>query len=185
VLEPWPGSNRAFNLTVTQHNGYDDCVYVMSGRRQEGEDLQFLTDTWEYNTSTKTWRSRSDLPRSVMAGTAIGFGQSHLYVLGGADGSLWDQADALRDNHPGFPKEALVYHTITDTWASAGPMPSNHVTTAPVAWGDSIIIPSGEVRPRVRSPKIWKVTPVASERDFGMVNYVVLVLYLLLMVGVG
>ena len=156
-----------------------------SGRRQEGDAIQFLTDVWEYNISKKTWRARAEAPRSVMAGTALGFGQSHLYVLGGADGSLWDQVDVLRDRHPGFPKEALLYHTITDTWTSAGPMPANHVTTVPVAWDGSIIVPSGEVRPRVRSPKIWKATPISSKRDFGAINYTVLILYLLLMVGVG
>lgn len=185
VLEPWPGDSRAFNLTVAQHNGYDDCVYVMSGRRESGEETQFLTDVWEYNAKKETWRGRQALPRSVMAGTGIGFGQSHIYVLGGADGSMWGQEDVLRDDHPGFPKEALVYHTITDTWTSAGSLPANHVTTVPVAWDGALVIPSGEVRPRVRSPKIWRATPVPSKGGFGVVNYTVLVLYLLLMVGVG
>ncbi len=184
-LEPWPGPGRAFNLTVSQHNGFDSCVYVMSGRRQEGETLEFLADVWEYNPNTDAWRERASAPRSVMAGTGIGYGQSHIYVLGGADGSLWYQVDELKDDHPGFPKEALLYHTITDTWTSAGPMPANHVTTTPVVWDEAIIIPSGEVRPRVRSPKILKATPAGIQRDFGVVNYSVLILYLLLMVGVG
>ncbi len=39
TLKTWPGESRAFNLTVTQHNGYDDCIYVISGRREfEGAD---------------------------------------------------------------------------------------------------------------------------------------------------
>ncbi|MEM7316784.1 MAG: sodium:solute symporter, partial [Planctomycetota bacterium] len=38
----WPGFPRAFNLTVAQHNGYDSCVYVMSGRRQERAALNKL-----------------------------------------------------------------------------------------------------------------------------------------------
>ena len=184
-LQPWPGANRAFNLTATQHNGYDTCVYVMSGRRGEGADIEFLTDVWEYNTRKKTWRPRTPMPRCAMAGTALGYGQSHLYVLGGADGSLWDQVDTLRDNHPGFPKEALLYHTITDTWTSAGSMPANHVTTVPVVWEGDMVIPSGEIRPRVRSPVLWKVAPLPSSRGFGLINYTILILYLLLMVGVG
>ena len=32
ILPPWPGPARAFNLAVAQHNGFDDCVYVISGR---------------------------------------------------------------------------------------------------------------------------------------------------------
>jgi SSS family transporter len=32
LLPSWPGPARAFNLAVAQHNGFDDCIYVMSGR---------------------------------------------------------------------------------------------------------------------------------------------------------
>lgn len=184
-LPPWPGDPRAFNLTANQHNGFDQCVYVISGRREEGQGVAFLKDVWEFNPSNRSWRARADVSRCVMAGGAIGFGQSHIYVLGGADGTYWDQVDALKDNHPGFPKEALLYHTITDTWTSGGPMPANHVTTVLVDWQGVTVIPSGEVRPRVRSPKIWTATPKAAAVNFGMVNHAVLIVYLLLMVGVG
>lgn len=184
-LPAWPGKNRAFNLVVGQHNGYDDAVYVMSGRRQEGEKVEFLADVWEYNVRSGEWRERTPVPRCVMAGTALAYGQSHVFVLGGADGSLWDHVEALRDAHPGFPKEALVFHTITDSWTSAGPMPANQVTTTPVIWEGAMVIPSGEVRPRVRSPIIWTARPAESRKGFGWINDMVLVLYLLLMVGVG
>jgi N-acetylneuraminic acid mutarotase len=156
-LSPWPGKSRALNLTVHQHNGFNDCIYVISGRRQEGSDagnVEFLKDVWEFTPVTGKWRQRSDAPRTVMAGTGIGSGQSHIFVLGGADGSLFFKGNELKDEHPGFPKEALAYHTITDTWTSAGEMPRNHVTTLAVEWDGAIIVPSGEIRPRVRSPNV-------------------------------
>lgn len=159
-LPSWPGPSRALNLTVYQHNGFNDCVYVISGRRQENQNaksVEFLKDVWEYTPATGKWRKRADVPRCVMAGTGIGRGQSHIFVLGGADGSLFFKAQELKDEHPGFPKEALAYHTITDTWTSAGAIPRNHVTTIAVEWDESIIIPSGEVRPAVRSPKVWSI----------------------------
>tara|TARA_R110002073_G_scaffold7245_4_gene41347 strand:- start:189 stop:2837 length:2649 start_codon:yes stop_codon:yes gene_type:complete len=184
-LPSCPGPPRAFNLTVAQHNGYHDCVYVISGRRQDGENVDFLKDVWEYTPVTQQWQQRNETPRCVMAGTGIGFGQSHIFVLGGADGSLFFKGDELKDNHPGFIKQSLAYHTITDTWVEAGAMPANHVTTIAVKWDDSIVIPSGEVRPRVRSPQVYRVTPTSTDRDFGTVNYIVLFSYLLAMVGVG
>jgi hypothetical protein len=98
-----------------------------------------------------------------MAGTGIGGGQSHIFILGGADGSLFFKGDELQDRHPGFPKEAFAYHTITDRWTSAGAIPGNHVTTIAVNWNDSIIIPSGEIRPRVRSAKVYSVKLVAPD----------------------
>ncbi len=162
-LPPWPGPSRALNLTVHQRNGPHDCVYVISGRRQEGPDaksVQFLRDVWEYTPATSKWRKRADAPRSIMAGTGAGLGQSHIYVLGGADGSFFFNGNELKDKHPGFPQEALVFHTMANNWTSAGPIPSNHVTTIPVQWNGAVIIPSGEVRPRVRSPKVWSIRQV-------------------------
>ena len=185
---PWPGPSRALNLTVHQHNGFNDCIYVISGRRQEtteAESTEFLKDVWEYTPTTGFWRQRADAPRCVMAGTGISSGQSHIFVLGGADGSLFFQADELQDDHPGFPKEAFAYHTITDTWTGAGSIPQNHVTTIATMWGGDIIIPSGEVRPRVRSAKVWRVRTIVPDRDFGLINYCVLFGYLLSMVAVG
>ena len=184
-LPAWPGPERAFNFTVAQHNGYHDCVYVMSGRRQDGDRVVFLKDVWEYAPATGRWRARAEMPHSRAAGTAIRFGQSHVFVLGGADGTLWEQAPELGDKHPGFPKEAWMYHTITDTWASAGATPANHVTTVPVNWNGRLIVPSGEIRPRIRSPKIWSIEVTGGKKSFGAVNYVVLFAYLGLMVAIG
>ncbi|WP_145267107.1 sodium:solute symporter family transporter [Calycomorphotria hydatis] len=187
--DSWPGPPRAFNITASQHNGFANSVYVISGRTVKNEDTnaepKFLTDVWEYSTETKNWRSREDVPHCVMAGTGIGLGQSHILVMGGADGSLFSQTDELRDAHPGFPKEALAYHTITNTWTSAGPTPMNQVTTIPVEWNGDIILASGEIRPRVRTPKVWAIQPISVTPHFGMLNYFVLFGYLLAMVGIG
>ncbi len=183
--DPMPGPTRALHIAAAQHNGFHDSIYVISGRRQEGQQTQFLKDVWEYTPQTDRWRRRSDAPQCVMAGVGIGYGQSHLFVLSGADGSFWGRENELLDDHPGFPKKAYAYHTITDTWTSAGATPRNHVTTVAVRWDDAIIVPSGEVRPRVRSPKVWKVTPTSTTHDFGSINYVVLFAYLAAIVGVG
>jgi SSS family transporter len=181
----FPGPTRALNLTLAQHDGYEDSLYVVSGRRQNGEDVEFLTDVWQYKPSSKEWRPRADVPTCVMAGTGIGWGQSHLLVLGGADESNFFKADELRDNHPGFPKQAWAYHTITNTWVSAGKTPQNQVTTIAVEWDDAIVIPSGEIRPRVRTPNVWKVTVNPKADQFGFINNVVLIGYLLGMVAIG
>lgn len=185
TLPECPGPTRALNLTLSQHNGFENCVYVISGRRQPADDVEFLSDVWEFSPAKQSWRKRSDAPRCVMAGTGIRFGQSHLFVLGGDDGALFGRADELQDDHPGFIKQALAYHTITDTWTSAGPTPANQVTTIAVEFDGAIVVASGEVRPRVRTPAVYRVVPVPSTRNFGIVNYVVLFGYLLAMVAVG
>ena len=162
-LKPIPGASRAFNLTIARQNGSEPSVFVMSGRRRAGDDIEFLRDTWEFSPSSNRWRRRANLPRCVMAGFGIELGQ-RLFVLGGADGSLFFRADELKDSHPGFPNEALVYLPISNRWESAGPIPQNHVTTLATKWGDQIIIASGEIRPRVRSTAVWGIPHVSEKK---------------------
>ena len=157
-LDAWSSEPRAFNITATQHNGNEQCVYVISGRRQSGDRLEFLRDIWEYSPTRKAWRRRQDAPRSFCAGTGIGLGKSQVCLLSGDDGSLFDKADELKDDHPGFVKEAFAYDTIADTWRNLGATPQNQVTTNSVRWNDRIILASGEVRPRVRTTSVWGIT---------------------------
>lgn len=193
-LPSWPGPSRILAIAAAQTNGVSDCLYLFSGRRQrEDGNVEFLTDVYEYNparANATPWRRRADVPRCVMAGTGIAIGQSHVFILGGAEGSLFHEVDKIKDNHPGFPKEAFAYHTITDTWTSAGAIPANHVTTTAVRWGndtvnDPIIIPSGEIRPRVRTSQVWQVRPVAASARFGALDFTVLGLYLAAMLLMG
>ncbi|MEX2214826.1 MAG: sodium/solute symporter [Phycisphaeraceae bacterium] len=213
ILPPWPGPARAFNLVAAQHNGFDDCIYVIGGRMQNpaitgDAGIVALADVYEFNPKSfdkaafdakadtyrgqgefaNPWRRRADAPRPIMAGTASAIGQSHIFILSGADGELMKriaQDPEFAKTHPGFPKRTWAYHTITDTWIDAGASPSNQVTTPPARWGKGIIVASGEVKPRVRTTQVWLVTPVSPDRSFGAVNFAVLVLYLLAMVGVG
>ena len=186
TLPEIPGGKRAFNITVAQHNGRHNCIYVMSGRRFDDKgEYEFLTDVWEYNITTNSWQRKNDLPRCVMAGTGIHVGDSHIYIFGGADGLLVAKAAELKENHPGFPKEALVYHTITDSWTSGGEMPTNQVTTRAFYHNDKIIIPSGEVKPRIRTPKILEITIKKTESNFGIINSITLGIYLFAMLLIG
>ena len=163
-LAPIPGAPRAYNLTIAHQQSDESYVYVISGRHVADEATAFLSDTWAFATRSNRWRRGSDVPRCVMAGTGIGSG-SQLFVLGGADGSLFYRADELKNDHPGFPAEALVYNPTTDRWASAGPIPQNHVTTVTTKWDDHIIVASGEIRPRVRSTAIWSISPVSDQSE--------------------
>lgn len=183
---PVPWSSRAFNVVASQHNGYESCVYVMSGRRIADDGaIDFLDDVWEFGTTSQQWRRRADLPRPVVAGAAIDFGQSHVIAVGGDDGTLFDRADELKDDHPGFPKTPLLYHTITDTWVPLDDAPAAPVTTNLVRWKDQIVLPTGEVRPRVRTRDVWTIEPTPSSRSFSGINNTVLFGYLASLVVVG
>jgi N-acetylneuraminic acid mutarotase len=57
--------------------------------------------------------------------------------------------------HPGFAKTALAYDPATDAWFESEGSPAGPVTTVAVTWRDRLIIPTGEVRPGVRTPAVW------------------------------
>jgi len=154
VLAPCPGPARGFGMVAAA----EGRLYLIGGRRMQGDQVQFLDDVWEYDPATNRWRARGAAPQPMMAGEAIGVG-GVIHVLGGADGSLFHRTDELRDAHPGFPRKAFAYDVAGDRWSFAGETPRNHVTTVPVLWDGAIIIASGEVRPRVRSPQVWAVRP--------------------------
>ncbi len=198
-LPPWPGPERAFPLVAAQHNGFNDCIYVIGGRRQDpniGGDAGViaLADVYEFSPArhkadpATAWRQLSNAPQPIMAGTAAPVGQSHIYTLTGADGELMKRIAAEPEfvkSHPGFPRRAYAYHTITDTWVDAGETPANPVTTPAVVWDGAIVIASGEIRPRVRTNAVWRIKPTAHTQAFGPINLTVLVVYLMAMVGVG
>jgi SSS family transporter len=163
---------------------------------------------------------KNQTPICVMAASGINVGANHIAIFGGATGNLFrkveqdlpkqiqslqkagriDEASeltnerwALYTDHPGFSRDILIYHTITDTWAKADEVPEStiggltagsHVTTTAVHWDENIIIPSGEVRPGVRSPKVWSATPIMQSK-FGVINYIVLAIYLGLLIVMG
>lgn len=173
-----------------------------------------LCDAYKFSPGSDTWRRIADITpggepsRSVMAGTGIESGAYHVLIFGGAYGILFqeleridsaiaiaettDEADSLRTvqreilgKHPGFSKDILAYNTITDTWVRVGVLPvTSHVTTAAVRWDGGIVIPSGEIRPGMRTLHIWRAENLPTD-GFGTLNYSVLIVYFLLLVTMG
>lgn len=185
VLEPWPGPGRIFPVAGVQ----DGAVYLMSGAELfQGEDgkvqRRYLRDAYRYR-SGSGWSQIADLPRAAVAAPtpAPALGQSTLLVMGGDDGSLVGFLPI--SEHPGFPRDVLAYHTLTDTWREMETMPAGHVTTSVVSWDGTYIIPSGEIRPGVRSPAIWALKVERKAAEFGFINSGVVLVYLLGMVGIG
>ena len=190
------------SVLVYQHNGREEAFYLIGGRGK-GEDgsWQIASHVWEYLPTHDTWsekcafRDRDGRPLSLMYAPALAYGSAHILVFGGDDGREFLRRDTLRagspelteafTGHPGFQDKVFAYHTITDTWTvlaeTGSPLPA--VTTA-VRWGKDILIPSGEASPGVRSNAVL-LARIEDPVSFGWVNYLVLALYLLLMMGVG
>jgi SSS family transporter len=163
-------------------------VYLFSGAELVSAEngtatRSYLRDAYRYDPEQNEWEQLAELPRPAVGAPspAVDYGQSHLLLLGGDSGAY----SGAPEDHPGFQRDVLAYHAITDTWVVKDSLPFSHVTTPAVRWEDGLVIPSGEVRPGVRSPAIYRGEPASVESRFGLVNYSVLIAYFVVLVGMG
>ena len=212
-LDSWPGPARIVPVAAAQSDGNIECFFLFSGRNP-GEKTDILSDAYRYNPVENKWFELSPVstgdgtPLPVMAGTAVASGANHILIFGGDNGGLFSQLEALDRkinqatdtlarndaekeklkillDHPGFSRNVLAYHTLTDSWNKTRELPfESQVTTQALRWGNAIVIPSGEVKPGRRTPKVWM-----GERQvntaFGWLNYAVIAAYLIILVGLG
>ncbi len=185
ALPSWPGPPRMLAVAAVQDRAFYLCSGAELSADAAGKPVRrYLTDCYCYRPQ-QGWKRVADLPRPAVAAPspAPALGQASFLVLGGDDGSLVDFSPLA--DHPGFPKTALAYHTITDTWKTLEDLPLSHVTTATIPWRGQWVVPSGEIRPGVRSPDVWAMQARAQQKSFGVVNTATVFAYLLLMVWIG
>jgi SSS family transporter len=186
-LPTWPGPARMLAISGVQEGAF----YLFGGVELLADangvaKRRYLNDAFRYSPQTG-WRPIADLPAPLAAAPspAVAVGTSHLIVLSGDGGELAEKVAELKDEHPGFSRTALAYHTVTDQWLEAGTTPFSLATTTTVQDGNRTIIASGESRPGVRSTKVWAAEVVPRKAKFGALNLAVLGLYPLLMLGIG
>jgi len=184
-LDPWPGPARILPVAAAQ----DGAFYLISGAELlAGPDgkvkRRYLTDAYGFRPKTG-WEKVAGVPRAIVAAPAVGYGESHILVFGGDDGENADRVWELKDEHPGFSRDILAYHTITDTWSRMGTVPAGLVTTAAVQWQDGIVIPGGEDRPGHRSASVHKGRAPEAKAHFGSLDYAALGVYLAALVMMG
>ena len=182
---------------------YADSEDPAPGRVHQ-EKLDVLADCYVLSLKgvNPEWKSLRDLPQGMSAApsAALPVGVSHLLMVGGVSAQYWRQQfedrpdlNGAGDLHPGFERSVWAYDTITDTWVSAGELPQMAggvpvavpVTTPVVEWKKKFIVPSGEIKPGVRSPQILVAEVQKLDSKLGLVNWIVVGAYLAGMVGVG
>lgn len=176
-LESWPGPGRMLAAAAAREGAF----YLFSGVDLSHSEAgiarrTYLTDAYRFDPRCG-WRRVSDLPRPAAAAPAPSraLGSDQVLVIGGDTGEFAARVTELKDSHPGFSHEILAYHTHTDTWTTVGNLPRKlgsdpanrpndglwpPAVTAAVWWNGRLVIPTGEIRPGVRTPRVLTTTSV-------------------------
>lgn len=155
--------------------------------RTEGDDTSVIrSEIFSYSLSSDLWTHEGDLTdgRRVMrlaAGTGAAVEDRYVVLFGGNDGSVFNRVEAilsvmaretdtallarsrqeyikLQEHHPGFSGNVIVIDTETGKCIPAGEIPGPaQVTTAAVETPWGIVIPSGEIKPGIRTVEVRMV----------------------------
>ena len=134
--------------------------------------------------------------QAIVGSTCTPVGYSHVAFFGGVDHDIFLNAiegkkDSMYHRHDPewyrFREEVLTYHTITDSW---GLIPGDSklaragACLTPTEDGKGWIYSGGELMPGVRSADVTRIE-VSNDKNFGWLNWTILVLYLIAMLGMG
>jgi N-acetylneuraminate epimerase len=156
-LPPIPGGARI--LPISAGAGME--FFVFGGAALEARDgkivRRYLHDAWRYS-AAQGWRRLADLPKACVAAPSPAPSRNgKIYLIGGDDGTRAGFQPV--EKHPGFPGSVLVYDIAADSWTEEGKTPAPRATVPVTSiWRGQFVIPSGEVRPGVRSPEVWTFT---------------------------
>ena len=178
---------------------HTDGVYASVAELKKGgvETVQWKrtspAEAWAYETADG---KRVQYLQAMVGSTCGTVGYSHVLFFGGVDHDIFLSAiegkqDSLYLHHTPewykFRKDVLTYHTVTDSW---GLLPGDSLLARAGACltkevgGKGWSYSGGELMPGVRSADVTHVE-VSNEKSFGWINWTVLALYLVAMLGMG
>ena len=176
---------------------HTDGVYMTITELKKGVAAQ-----WKRTSPTLAWidnatdGKRKQNIQAVVGSTCSPVGYSHVLFFGGVNHDIFLSAiegkqDSLYLRHEpqwyNFREDVLTYHTITDSW---GILPGNSLLAragaclTPEVGGKGWSYSGGELMPGVRSTDVTHIE-VSNEKSFGWLNWTVLALYLVAMLGMG
>lgn len=160
---------------------YRGLKYIMVGggrQKQAGSASIVFNDVHLYDIENKRWRNVASFPTPLAAGTVLGLPDQGVLVFGGDIGAVYQKTELLissieaetdpekknaltaqrkkvQAEHPGFTNHVLFYDHGRNQWKSLGAIPyPTPVTTTAIYQAGKLILPSGELRPGIRSTKM-------------------------------
>ncbi len=90
------------------------------------------------------------------------------------------------NNHPGFGNQIISFNTLTNETYEIAQLPgTGQVTATAIKWGEDIIIPTGEIRPGVRTPGILKIIISKDNKKLNYLDFIIIALYFSVLAWMG
>lgn len=165
---------------ATQNPG----LYMIGGRKRNFKAASTLYKAvYRFDLEKEKWVEKSSLPYALSAYTGLSWKGGQLLVFSGDRGKTFHKTEQLiieisrvkdsakraqlikdknqlQQSHPGFEGTVLGYNLKRDQWRKVNAIPfPGQVTTTAIKWNDKVVIPGGEIRAGVRTPKIILGTP--------------------------
>ncbi|MBO5703316.1 MAG: sodium/solute symporter [Bacteroidaceae bacterium] len=200
TLPSLPGRPRVQPAGVVQSAAIGKNFYVFGGfaPRTESDTAFVHSDGLFYDSKKNEWIPTTqaiinDSQRAIVGASAIASGVAHIVIIGGVNKEVFlnalnrPEADYL--THPvewyQFNDELLIYQTITDAWVTEAKNPAlARAGAAVVPYNGEWVVINGESKPGVRSAEVTSVK-LGSRVAFGWLNWLVLAIYLIGMLGLG
>jgi len=180
-----------------------------SPEEEEGKEAKVYLKGLKLNLKTLEWQETSPAsiealpqrgsgegggPQAIVGSCATTCGYSHILFFGGVDYDIFLSAiqgkqDSLYLRHEPswykFRKDVLAYHTITDSWMTIpGDEALARAGAALTPFDGGWFYSGGETMPGIRSAQVSRIE-TSRETSFGWLNWTVLVVYLMAMLGMG
>lgn len=185
-----PGSGRIYPSVI----GFYSELHVFGGQelveQSNGLIARSLSDAWGYRekpldgTTTTGWRQFTDMPTALAGAGVFQTGQTHVAIAGGfiAETPFTPVSGLM---NPQVSKTVEIYHNVTDTWVAGGSLP----TGAGLIYtfkrnGDTVLAGGISAHGSILS-SLWDVHANKVVKQLSFCDYIVIVVYLLVMAGIG
>ena len=185
-----PDSGRLQPCIAVQNAPEGKALYIFGGYNKD-----VYTYGLKLNLKTLEWSKTSSLEGTAIVGSCSSTcGYSHILFFGGVNYDIFlsaiqgKQDENYLRHEPSwykFRKDVLAYHTITDSWMTIpGDSLLARAGAALTPFDGGWYYSGGETMPGIRSNQISRIE-TKRDTSFGWLNWTVLALYLLAMLGMG
>ena len=153
---PWPGRPRMLAVAAAT----DSAFYIFSGtdlkRGLDGKPQRtYLQDAFRYDIQDDAWNQLPDLPNAAVAAPSPAMVKSQLIIIPSGDNGK--QLNVSPERHTGFSRNVQIFDVEAKTWSTTAGIDTPRVTVPLVQHGDVWFLCSGEEKPGIRSPEVWRL----------------------------